>query len=55
MSTPPLSEAELAVGMARSGDELPAVEPVALVDEHRVALEADERAVDVAGLDQLLA
>ena len=38
----------------RGGDELPAVEPVAVVDEDRVALEADERPVDVAGADQLL-
>ena len=40
--------------MARRGDELPAVERVTVVDEHRIALEADERPVDVAGADQLL-
>ena len=50
----PLQQAELPVGVPGRGDELPAVEAVAVVDEDRVALEADERPVDVARADQLL-
>ena len=36
--------------MARRGDELPAVERVPVVDEQRIALEADEWPVDVPEL-----
>ena len=53
-STPILEQAELTVGVPWRGHELPAVEVVAVVDQHRIALEADERPVDVAGADQLL-
>ena len=49
-----LEQAQLSVGVARCGDELPAVELLALGDEHGIALEADEGPVDVAGADQLL-
>jgi hypothetical protein len=45
---------QLAVGVARRGDRLPAVHDVARVEEPGVALEADERPVGRALLDQLV-
>ena len=47
-------QAELTVGVTRCGDELPAVDVLAGLDEDRVALVADERPVDGALADELL-
>ena len=41
-------QAQLPVGVARRGDELPAVDVLARLDEDRIPLVADERPVDGA-------
>ena len=47
-------EAQLPIGVAGRGDELPAVDLLAGLDEDRVALVADERPVHGALADELL-